>query len=184
MRLSTARIQPVEESEADEAQLEALKSLQREEEPPNILKTLLHHSKLMKRWLVFANHILFKSALHDRDREILILRTGWLCQSEYEWGQHVRIGLASGLSEEEIERIKKGSEAPEWSELDHALLKAADELHEDSFISDDTWNKLNKWYNTKQLMDLVFTVGQYHLVSMALNTFGVELDDNIKGFDR
>ena len=31
-------------------------------------------------------------------------------------------------------------------------------------------------------MDLVFTVGQYNLVSMALNSFGVQLDEGLEGF--
>lgn len=52
----------------------------------NIFKTLANHPKLGKRWLVFANHIMGKSTLSLRDREILILRIGWLCKSGYEWG--------------------------------------------------------------------------------------------------
>ena len=52
----------------------------------NIFRTLAQYPKLMKRWLVFANHVLFKSSLPARDRELVILRTGWLCRAEYEWG--------------------------------------------------------------------------------------------------
>ena len=37
--------------------------------------------------------------------------------------------------------------------------------------------------NTQQLMDLVFTVGQYNLVSMVLNSFGVQLDEGLPGWD-
>jgi alkylhydroperoxidase family enzyme len=61
-------------------------------------------------------------------------------------------------------------------------LRAADELHTDAFISDATWAALSERYTTEQLMDVVFTVGQYNLVSMALNTFGVQLDKGVKGF--
>ena len=31
-------------------------------------------------------------------------------------------------------------------------------------------------------MDVVFTVGQYNMVSMALNSFGVQLDNGVAGF--
>ena len=64
------------------------------------------------------------------------------------------------------------------------LLRAADELHRDSRIGDATWSALSAHYETQQLMDLVFTVGQYTLVSMVLNSFGVQLDEGITGFPR
>ena len=69
------------------------------------------------------------------------------------------------------------------SELDRLLLLAADELHADAHISDSTWNGLSGLLNTQQLMDVVFTVGQYNLVSMALNSFGVQLDEGLPGWD-
>jgi len=143
----------------------------------NIFRTLAHHPKLLKRWLVFGNHVLSKSSIGAREREIAILRTGHRCRAGYEWGQHVPIGLAAGLGEDEIARIAEGPDAPGWSDLDRAILRAADELHDDQFVSDGTWAALSAHWNVQQLMDLVFTVGQYTLVSMALNTLGVQLED-------
>ncbi len=144
----------------------------------NIFATLAHHPKLLKRWQVFGNHILNKSTLPERERELLILRVGWLCRSEYEWSQHVVIGKASGLTDDEIERITRGPEAPGWDPFDAALLRAADELRADAFMSDETWAALSKHYDTRQMMDLVFTVGQYNLVSMALNSLGVQAESD------
>lgn len=148
----------------------------------NIFQTLANHPVLLDRWMTFGNYVLFKSTLPARERELLILRIGWLCQSEYEFGQHTLIGLDKGLTAEEIERIKQGPDATAWSEPDRLLLQAADELHNDSFISDATWQGLQSKYNEQQLIDIVFTVGQYTLVSMALNSFGVQLDEGVPGF--
>ena len=64
-----------------------------------------------------------------------------------------------------------------------ALLRAADELHADAFISDKTWNALGERYDTKQMMDVVFAAGQYNLVSMALNTLGVQLEPGTPGLE-
>src|SRR5262245_25265334 len=150
----------------------------------NIFRTLANHPGLMKRWLVFGNHVLSKSTLPARQRELLILRIGWLCQAGYEWGQHVVIGKAAGLSDEEIARIAKGPSAPGWSAADRALLRATDELHEDAFISDATWAELAGTWSTQQLMDLVFTVGQYNLVSMALNSLGVQPEPGLPKLPR
>jgi alkylhydroperoxidase family enzyme len=150
----------------------------------NIFRTLAHHPKLMTRWLVFGNHVLAKNSLSARDRELAILRVGWICQAEYEWAQHTEIALRSEISQDEIERVTQGPDAAGWSEKEVALLRATDELVGDAFITDETWAALSAFYNTKQLMDLVFTVGQYNLVSMALNTLGVQLEDGVTGFPK
>ena len=136
-----------------------------------------------EKFNVWAYHVMGDSSkLDGRHREILILRVGWLCDSEYEWGQHKIFAKNEGLSEEEIERVKIGSKADDWSDIERALLDAVDELHENSFISDHTWGVLSRHYTEQQMMDVVFTVGQYHMVSMALNSFGVQLDEGITGF--
>ena len=148
----------------------------------NIFRTLAHHPKLLRRWTVFGNHVLFKSTLPPRERELVILRIGWLCRSQYEWGQHVRIGRQAGLSDEEIKRIPIGAEAKGWNDADADLLRATDELHHDSRISDATWSRLAARYDTQQMLDLLFAVGQYTLVSMVLNSCGVQLDPGVDGF--
>ena len=181
-RLDQPRIQPLDANTFNDEQRETFKHQLAGGDIANIFRTLANHEKLAKRWMVFANHILAKSTLSARDREILILRIGWLCQAEYEWGQHVVIGKRAGLSDEEIEAIKTGADAPNWSENEALLIRATDELHGDAFVSDATWQALAKSYSETQMMDIVFTVGQYNLVSMALNSFGVQLDDNIGGF--
>ncbi len=178
MRLNEPRIAPLADEEMDPE----LRAQFGDRPVLNIFRTLAHHPKLMKRWLVFGSHVLGKSTLPPRERELVILRIGWLCRAEYEWAQHVVIGRSAGLGDEEIERIAEGPEAAGWSEIDRALLRATDELHGDAFVSDATWKALRAEFEDQQLIDLVFTVGQYNLVSMALNTLGVQLEDGAAGF--
>ena len=185
-RLPKPRLDPIPEADWTEEVRDLLAPMARNAtgKPLNIFATLAHHPKLMKRWLVFGNHVLAKSSLTPRDREIAILRVGWLCRAEYEWGQHVLIARASGVTDAEIERIASGPDAPGWSPGDAALLRAVDELHGDAFVSDATWAALGARYDVRQLLDLVFTVGQYQLVSMALNTLGVQRDAGVPGFPK
>ena len=181
--LTEPRIKPLEESEWDEEARNLIEGLKKAGNPViNIVKTLANYSKLYKRWRVFGNHVLFKSSLPVREKEILILRIGWLCGSEYEWGQHVIIGKRSGLKDEEIKWITQGADAPGWGPFDATLIRAVDELFSNAFISDATWNALSERYNTKQLLDVVFTIGQYNLVSWALNTFGVQREKGLPSF--
>jgi len=146
----------------------------------NIFRVMMNHPKLTRRWTVFAGHVLQKQTVPLRERELLILRIGWLNQAEYEWAQHVEIARRSGITGAEIERIKQGPGAL-WSAHEAALLQAADDLFERSVVSDATWAALSSAYSTEQMMDVVFTVGQYNLVSWALNSFGVPLDDFLPG---
>jgi alkylhydroperoxidase family enzyme len=183
MRVTEQRIVPLEEHQWSTAAREAMKPFLGRDRIFNIFKTLTNHPALMRRWMVFANHILGKSTLAVRERELVILRIGYLCQSGYEWGQHVLIAQAAGMSTEEIRSAKTGPDSLGLSALDRLLLRATDELHADAHVSDDTWAGLSEHLSTEQLMDLVFTVGQYNLVSMALNSFGVQLDEGLPGWD-
>ncbi len=149
----------------------------------NLFGTLAHHPDMFRRWLVFAAHVLSKNTLPARDRELLILRTGWNCKCRYEWGQHVLIARDCGLSDAEIERIKEGPAATEWAAPDRSLLVAADELHATSSMSDPTWEALSAVYTAEQMLDIVATVGNYHLVAMFLNTTRVELDPGVPDVD-
>ena len=149
----------------------------------NLFATLAHHPKLLKRWAAFGGTLLFGGALPARDREILILRTAVRCGAEYEWGQHVGLGLHAGLSPEEIERIA-GDDREGWSELEIALLDAADELHTGSVISDATWQRLAAMYDYPQLIEVCMVVGQYHLAAFTLNSLGVEPEPGAPGLPR
>ena len=148
-------------------------------EPLNIFGVLGNHPDMLKRWLVFATHVLSKNTLTARDRELLILRTGWNCRSRYEWGQHVEIALRCDISAEEIKAVKKGASASTWSPIDKLLLTAADELHNEYALSDATWRDLGKHCSNEQVLDLIATVGNYHLVAMFLNSTKVPIDAGI-----
>ncbi len=142
----------------------------------NWFSTLAQHPKLYRRFVVFGNHVRLKSSLRSRDRELLILRTCWLCDCSYDFTHHITVGRALDFSDELIERVKEGPDADGWDDHDAALLRAADELHANTLISNTTWSTLAQRYSTEQLMDVVFCVGQYVSVSMAVKSFGVQLE--------
>ncbi len=177
MRLDHPRIPPLPPSEWENETRELLAGLERDGRIFNIFTTLARHPGLLRRWLVFATHVLGKSTLPARDRELVILRMGWLCRAAYEWGHHVDIGKQAGVGPEDVQRLMQGPDAAGWNPFEAALVRAVDELHVDSFITDSTWNILAARYSTQQLLDLVFTAGQYKLVCMALNSVGVQLEE-------
>jgi alkylhydroperoxidase family enzyme len=146
----------------------------------NVLGTLAHHPTLARDYHTFNGHILFASTLSARQRELLVLRVAAVRRSTYEWKQHVVLGGDAGLTPEEIDRIAEGPDAPGWTPIDRAMVRAVDELVADARIADPTWAALAAELDTRQLMDLVFTVGAYEVLAMALRSFGVALDDDLK----
>ncbi len=183
-RPKSPRIPPLTESSASPEQQQLMQGLKRKGKVWNVFATFCQHTLLAKYWLPFATYVLRDNTVPPREREILILRIGWLCQSEYEWAQHVRIGKRAGLTDDEIRGISEGAESARLNAADRLLVRATDELHQDACVSDATWQALSQVYTQSQLVDLVFTVGQYNLVSMALNSFGVQLDDDLEGFEK
>ena len=189
MRLARPRIEPVSDDKLTPDQAELVAPIAQRGPVLNIFRTLVNAPKAAKGFMTWANYVLSRrNDLPPREREIVILRIGFLCKSGYEWTQHVRIALNSGLTEAEIARIKLGATAPGWTAAEAALLRASDELHHDQFVSDATWAALRSSFTEKQCMDVVFTAAQYTQVSMILNSFGVQLDEgqkldpDLKGF--
>ena len=139
----------------------------------NLLATLARHPKLTRAFLRFNVHLLFGSTLPPRLRELAVLRVAHLLGSEYEWRHHVTMGRDVGLSDDDIDGAARGEAV---DELDQAVLRAVDELQDRANVSDDTWAVLSAHLDEHQCMDLIFTIGCYGALAMAINTFGVEPD--------
>ena len=178
MHLPTPRITALTDAALTPEQREALAPVTAPNRPVlNIFRTLAHAPDAMTRFLAWASYILRNNSLPPREREIIILRIGYLCRSGYEWTQHLEIVRRRGMSDAEIAAIKTGADASNWSAADAALIRACDDLHARQFISEPVWSALKAHFSERQCMDVVFTAGQYTQVSMMLNTFGVQLDE-------
>ncbi len=179
---STPRVEPVAPGARSTQQRELLEGVVAGLGDANIFSTLVRAPGLFRRWLPFGGRLL-AGKLPARDRELLILRTAWNCRADYEWGHHVAIGLESGLTREEVDRVPDGPGAA-WSPPDALLLRSADELHLEHRLSDATWEGLSRRYDTQQLIELPMLVGHYHLVAMTLNSLGVELEPEYEQLPR
>jgi alkylhydroperoxidase family enzyme len=108
----------------------------------------------------------------------LLLRIGILCRAEYEWAAHYRIGLRAGLTEADIDGIVAGPNRGAGDPVENLLMKATDELHRDTVVSAQTWAALEKSFDERQLLDILLAIGGYRMFSMAMNSYGVQLDPN------
>jgi len=177
-RRRPVRLPPLPADQWDDAVQQALAVMLPEErrnpdDASNILSTFVRHPALTKEFLRFNVHLLFRSTLPPRLRELAILRVAHRTDSEYEWFQHVKMGLREGLTEDEIAGVQRGDAA---NEFDRTVLTGVDELMDSYELSDATWSALSARFDERQRMDFVFTIGCYITVAIALKTFGIELD--------
>ena len=145
----------------------------------NMTAMFANHPALAEAYFTFNAHLLWRTSLTPRHRELVILRVAALRTARYLFAQHVHMAREAEISDEEIERAIAGPSAAAWDPFDRAMLTAADELIGDARITDGTWIALREELDTQQLMDLVFTIGAYELLSFAENSFGLELDDDL-----
>lgn len=145
----------------------------------NVLGTLAHHPTLTRAYHTFNGHVLFATTLSVRQRELLVLRVAARRRCDYEWVQHVVLARDAGVTDDDIARVAEGPDAPGWSPVDAALVRAVDELVDEATITDATWAVLATALDARQLLDLVFTVGAYDVLAMALRAFAVPLDDDL-----
>ena len=173
------RIAPVPESEWTDAQRAIVARFGPGGRAPNALRVYLRHPVLAENILPFERYISTESTLSPRHRALLILRTAWLCRSEYVWAQHAAGARAAGVTDAELTRIARGPEAAGWDPFEAVLLRAADELYVDSFVSDGTWTALAAKYGTREVMDAVFTVAEFTMIAGTVNSLGVPIDDGL-----
>ena len=157
----------------------ALGEIRKQQISSNTLASLAILAAIMSQMYAVAGSLAFILLVADQ----FVRPTAWGAQRAIEQ----LIGLTpdvARLVEEGVERevpleqIKVGPEAPAWTPLERAMLQATDELTGDGHIADGTWQGLAA-LTEKQRMHLVMTVGQYSQVSMMLNSFGVQLDDDL-----
>jgi 4-carboxymuconolactone decarboxylase len=148
----------------------------------NVTRAIGQNPGLLAAWGGFATYILGPDlSLSPRERELAILRVGWNLQADYEWGHHVEIAHRIGMTVEDIQAVQEGPGSAHLGALDRLILHAVDELRADAEISADTWAGLKAFYSDRQMLDLLFTIGQYTMVCSALKSIKVPLEEGYEG---
>jgi alkylhydroperoxidase family enzyme len=146
----------------------------------NILGAMAHHPALARAYFTLNGHLLLATTLTERQRELVIMRAAVLARSSYEWVQHVFLARDAGLTDLEIGWIAWGPDAPFWSEVESALLRAVDELAGDGVIGGQTWTVLSAHLDNQQILDVIFTAGSYTTLAWMVESLGIALDDDLR----
>jgi alkylhydroperoxidase family enzyme len=146
------------------------------------MATMLRNGPLYDVWRPLARYLNAESMIAVREREILILRVGWLARSEYEWGNHILVGRRAGLTDAEIAAIATGPDDPSWSADEGGLLSAVDDLFHRSKLSDETWQRLSARFSDAELIEIMMIIGHYVMIAFVLNSAEVQREEGVPGF--
>ncbi len=139
------------------------------------MAVLARQPDLLGPFLGWAAALALNGVLSKRHHELLALRAAWNCRSAFEWVEHAGFARAADLDDAEIAAVAEAvTDDDRWPPLDRALLRAADELHGGSDITDRTWAVLAQSLEPPALVELIFVVGQYTMLSMLANAAGIE----------
>lgn len=142
----------------------------------NIFKVVGNSPKIGRDFLRLGTAILAKGSLDPALRELAILRVGNLAQANYEWTQHVPIGLEAGLSQKQIDEISNWEKSSIFNEKERTVLRYTDEIAVNIRVSDDTFSILKNAFNDQEIVELTITIGYYGMVSRLLEALQVELE--------
>ena len=142
--------------------------------PPHIFTTLGRNHGLFWGWLHFAGRLMPGGRLPRIDTELVILRVAAVRRSDYEFNHHRLLGRRAGLSDEEIERVRRGSAAPGWSPRQSLLLRVTEQLLEQRDLDDDLWRELRDAEDEPTCIELVMLVGHYDMLATTLQTLRVQ----------
>lgn len=180
------RVGPLERKDLSDEQMVMIKRLRGSvssrsyDDVPEFFLVAVKHPALF-RHQVEAGTLFFTGTISPRERELAVLRIGWLCGAPYEWGEHVDIAKRYDVTAEEIERVTTGSAAPGWSEHEAAILRGVEELLDDKMVSDRTWDTLARSWSEQQLMEFPMLVGAYVTTAFQQNTLRMRLGPDNPG---
>lgn len=189
MSRSEPRIPPLKRSEWTDQARDVFAVLQGPDGWENgprydIISIFAQHPSLARPFLTFTRHFLMNSILPDRVRELVVLYVGWTCKSKYEWLSHIREGLRSGaITEHDIEAIKQGAGSPHWSDFERDLLRAIDQMRDSYDLDEELWAALAAKFDQRQMMELMFAIGTYMMLSALVNSLRIPLEAGAEGED-
>jgi alkylhydroperoxidase family enzyme len=148
----------------------------------NIFRMMAHAETNFRPLLRLGTSILGEQRLSGTLRELAILQVAHHSPAKYEWIQHVPIGKAVGLSDEQIAALERGdATASCFDETERAVLGLARELVTDVRPSDATFGAIQQRLSSREIVELILAVGYYMMLARLMETTGLDLDEAAGG---
>ena len=142
----------------------------------NVTRMMSHAEGAMVAYSKLGTQLLLRGKLDPVVREIVILRIGQLCRSEYEWHQHVSVARAVGMSEETLQAVTEqafGRLGP----AERIAVAVAEEIKRDGGASAATIERAKTHFPPEQLVELCLVAGYYIMTAALLLSLAIEIEE-------
>lgn len=168
-----ARLPYPDPASLPDASRELLQSLP----PLNIFRMLAGSGPSFVPFMALINAYLNEGLLEAELRELVILRVGHLCGSNYELHQHRRVSRLIGMSAERMAAAEGALPSPLFSEAENAVLAFTDDQVAHVKADAGLFAAAHEHLGDAGMQELVVIIGVYLLVCRYLETFEIELEE-------
>lgn len=149
--------------------------------PLNIFRMLGHAETVIQPYLRLGAAILGELELDAGLRELAILQVARQSEADYEWVQHVAIGLHAGLTDSQIAAVEHGriADDPALSETERAVLLFTEAVVGSPRMAGDTFQAVEERLSARQVVELLLTIGNYLMLARVMTVLELELDEPV-----
>ena len=130
---------------------------------------LMHSPQVMSQARAMGDYLRYHSAVGNTLSELAILVTAREWSQDYEWYVHHPIALKAGIKPEVAAAIADGRRPAGMSDDEEIVYDFSTELHRNKRVSDRTFERAEKRFGKKGVVDLTGINAYYALLAMQLN---------------
>lgn len=136
---------------------------------------LMHSPQVMSQARAMGDYLRYNSAIGNTLSELAILVTAREWTQDYEWYVHQPIALKMGIKPEVAAAIADGRRPAAMTEDEAIVYDFSVELHRNKRVSDVTFERAEKRFGKKGVVDLTGINAYYALLAMQLNVAQYQL---------
>jgi len=130
---------------------------------------LLHSPRMMSLARAMGDYLRYDSAIGNTLSELAILVTAREWTQDYEWHVHHPVALAAGIRSEIVDAIADGRRPAGMSDDEEIVYDFSVELQRTRHVTDRTFERAERRFGAKGVVDLTGINAYYALLAMQLN---------------
>jgi|SRR5208283_3674397 len=145
---------------------------------------LMYSPQVMNQARAMGDYLRYQSAIGNTLSELVILITAREWSQDYEWHVHYPIALKAGIKPETADAIADGRRPAGMNEDEEIVYDFATELLRNKRVSDRSFDRAEKRFGKKGVVDLTGIAGYYTFLAMQLNAARFEVPKDARKLTR
>lgn len=148
---------------------------------PDLYRMLANAPELLAAWTDIAWPLRTANRTDRAFRELLIMRTSYLTQAQYEWAHHWKLAIEAGVPEAKLHALPDYATHTAFDVRERAALRFADALVTTGKVPDTTFDALSEHFDAAEMIHLTLTISFYVCVAHMASAFELDLEPAYRG---